>query len=119
MTSNIPAKYKPSVESLYRKGDPNSEGDEVVYYFNLKNATAFGYPIKQIEYLQGYEWSHLKLKFKDNKFMALRPSFQPPKPREYEVIEKNDMNGYEGENGGYFFLKFNAAENSITCGSGV
>ena len=120
MSSNVPQVLKKSVDSVNRKGNPELEGDEVTYYFNLKNAVAFGYPITRVEYLQGYEWSHLKVVFADSSFTRLRPSFKLPEINsEFMSVEKNNSEGYEVETGGYVFLDFDTKDNSITCGSGV
>lgn len=51
MSKDNPQVLRKSVENVYRKGNPELEGDEVTYYFNLKNAVAFGYPITRVEYL--------------------------------------------------------------------
>ena len=119
MSSNVPYALKKSVDSVYTKGNPEMEGDEVTYYFNLKNAVAFGYPITRVEYLQGYEWSHLKVVFADSSFTRLRPSFKLPKTDEYASVEKNNSSGYELGDVPYLFLNFDTKDNSITCGSGV
>lgn len=118
MSSNVPQVLKKSVDSVYKKSDP--EMDEVTYYFNLKNAVAFGYPITRVEYLQGYEWSHLKVVFADSSFTQLRPSFKLPELKdEYMSVEKNNNDGYELGDVPYIFLNFDTKDNSITCGSGL
>ena len=119
MSDNVPLVLKKSVDSVKRKGNPELEGDEVTYYINLKNAVAFGYPITRVEYLQGYEWSHLKVVFADSSFTRLRPSFKLPKTDEYASVEKNNSSGYELGDVPYLFLNFDTKDNSITCGSGV
>lgn len=119
MSKDNPQVLRKSVENVYRKGNPELEGDEVTYYFNLKNAIAFGYPITRIEYLQGYEWSHLKVVFADSRFTNLRPSFKLPKIDEDATVLKNNAAGYDIESYGYTALEFNTADNSITCSSGV
>jgi len=119
MSDNVPLVLKKSVDSVKRKGNPELEGDEVTYYINLKNAVAFGYPITRVEYLQGYEWSHLKVVFADNRFTNLRSSFKLPKDDGDMAITRNDSKGYDVESYGYYSLDFNTADNSITCSSGV
>lgn len=119
ITDNLPSKYKASITNKKTTGNPNNEGEEVITTYTLKNATAFGQPLQKVEYLQGYEWSHTKLYFKDAKFMALRPQFKLPELDEYSEVTKNNANGYEIEMGSYLYLDFDKKDNSITCGDGV
>lgn len=124
----LPARYKTSIASKKVRVDSTDygvddyEGDTITTY-HLKNATAFGHPLSKIEYLQGYEWGHLKLYFKDSKFTALRPQFKLPKDNkqhgEYITVTKNNASGYEVEDIGYVTLAFNSKEKSIVCDRGL
>ena len=64
-TEKLPTRYKASIASKKIKGNPKIEGEEVYTTYTLKDSTAFGQPLLKVEYLQGYEWYHLKLYFKD------------------------------------------------------
>ena len=122
-TEALPARYKASIASKKVKGNPKNEGEEVYTTYTLKDSTAFGQPLLKIEYLQGYEWYHLRLYFKDGKFTTLRPQFKLPKinkdQAEYTKVVKNDKSGYEVEDGGYLSLVFDQKQKSITCSGGV
>lgn len=122
-TEKLPARYKASIASKKVKGNPKNEGEEVYTTYTLKDSTAFGQPLLKVEYLQGYEWYHLKLYFKDAKFTTLRPQFKLPKinkdQAEYTQVVKNDKSGYEVEDGGYLSLVFDQKQKSITCAGGV
>ena len=125
-TDKLPARYKTSIASKKFRVDKTNEIDgygEQITTYTLKNATAFGQPLLNLEYLAGYEWGHLKLYFKDTKFTALRPQFKLPKVDNYpddplQVI-KNNASGYEVEEMGYTNLIFDRKEKSITCFSGL
>lgn len=122
-TEKLPARYKASIASKKVKGNPKNEGEEVYTTYTLKDSTAFGQPLLKVEYLQGYEWYHLRLYFKDGKFTTLRPQFKLPKinkdQAEYTKVVKNDKSGYEVEDGGYLSLVFDQKQKSITCAGGV
>jgi len=122
-TEKLPARYKASIASKKVKGNPKNEGEEVYTTYTLKDSTAFGQPLLKVEYLQGYEWYHLRLYFKDGKFTTLRPQFKLPKinkdQAEYTQVVKNDKSGYEVEDGGYLSLVFDQKQKSITCAGGV
>lgn len=122
-TEALPTRYKSSIASKKVKGNPKNEGEEVYTTYTLKDATAFGQPLLKVEYLQGYEWYHLRLYFKDAKFTTLRPQFKLPKinkdEAEYTKVVKNNKNGYEIEDGGYLSLVFDQKQKSITCAGGV
>ena len=122
-TEALPTRYKASIASKKIKGNPKIEGEEVYTTYTLKDSTAFGQPLLKVEYLQGYEWYHLKLYFKDAKFTTLRPQFKLPKinkdEAEYTKVVKNNKNGYEIEDGGYLSLVFDQKQKSITCAGGV
>ena len=122
-TDKLPIRYKRSIVSKKVKGNPRIEGEEVVTTYTLKDATAFGQPLLKVEYLQGYEWYHLRLYFKDTKFTTLRPQFKLPvfdkEEAEYSQVIKNNTNGYEVERGGYLTLVFDPKQKTITCGDGV
>ena len=122
-TEALPTRYKASIASKKVKGNPKIEGEEVYTTYTLKDSTAFGQPLLKVEYLQGYEWYHLKLYFKDAKFTTLRPQFKLPKinkdEAEYTKVVKNDKSGYEVEDGGYLSLVFDQKQKSITCAGGV
>lgn len=119
MNDEIPGKLKGSVESTSKTGDQELEDGEVTYHFNLKNATAFGHPITKIEYLQGYEWSHLKAFFADGRFAELRPSFKLPENIGEMIVKREDSKGYDVESEAYYSLNFDTSDNSITCSSGI
>ena len=89
----------------------------------LKGATAFGQPLLKVEYLQGYEWYHLRLHFKDTKFTTLRSQFKLPnfnaENAEYSRVIKNNASGYEVESGGYLNLIFDTKQKTITCDGGI
>lgn len=124
----LPARYKTSIASKKVRIDSGDygvddyEGDTITTY-HLKNATAFGHPLSKVEYLQGCEWGHLKLYFKDSKFTALRPQFKLPKSNQrsggYNTVTKNNASGYEAEDMGYVTLAFNPKEKSIVCDRGL
>jgi len=122
-TDQLPSRYKASISSKKVKGNPKIEGEEVITTYYLKNASAFGQPLQKVEYLQGYEWNHLRLYFKDSKFLALRPKFKLPvfdkNVAPYATVTKNDKTGYSIEEGGYIDLVFDAKQKSITCSGGV
>lgn len=122
-TEALPTRYKASIASKKIKGNPKNEGEEVYTTYTLKDSTAFGQPLLKVEYLQGYEWYHLKLYFKDAKFTTLRTQFKLPKinkdEAEYTKVVKNNKNGYEIEDGGYLSLVFDQKQKSITCAGGV
>lgn len=122
-TDKLPTRYKRSIVSKKVKGNPRIEGEEVVTTYTVKGATAFGQPLLKVEYLQGYEWYHLRLYFKDAKFTTLRPQFKLPKidkqANEYSQVTKNNTSGYEVEDGGYLTLTFDPKQKTITCGGGV
>ena len=122
-TEALPTRYKASIASKKINGNPKIEGEEVYTTYTLKDSTAFGQPLLKVEYLQGYEWYHLKLYFKDAKFTTLRPQFKLPKinkdEAEYTKVVKNNKNGYEIEDGGYLSLVFDQKQKSITCAGGV
>lgn len=122
-TKDLPSRYKASVTSKKVKGNPKIEGEEVITTYYLKNASVFGQPLSKVEYLQGYEWYHLRLYFKDTKFLALRPKFKLPvfdkDVAPYVTVVKNDKSGYTVEEGGYTDLVFDGKQKSITCSGGV
>ena len=115
----IPSTYKQSIDSIYRSGDPTLEENSFITTYKLNNATAFGYPITSIEYLEGYEWHSITLFFKDSDFINLRAQFEPPEADEYSELVENNNLGYEHVSGAYTSLKFNTEEKSITCESGI
>ena len=122
-TDKLPIRYKRSIVSKKVKGNPRIEGEDVVTTYTLKDATAFGQPLLKVEYLQGYEWYHLRLYFKDTKFTTLRPQFKLPvfdkEEAEYSQVIKNNTNGYEVESGGYLNLVFDTKQKTITCDGGT
>lgn len=112
----IPSQYRSSIGTIQRQGDPNREGEDVTMTYNLVNATAFGYPLQQIEQLQGYEWGHVRLYFKDSRFTALRSQFKPPQNGSYSKLEKIDASGYQfGSEMDSVVMTFNTQNRSITC----
>lgn len=124
----LPARYKASIVSTKVKIDSydndilDYKGDEITTY-NLKNATVFGQPLLKVEYMQGYEWGHMKLYFKDTKFIALRSQFKLPKFEKYQygVLPEitNNNNGYQTYQDFYVNLTFDKKDKSITCYSGL
>lgn len=119
VTDNLPKKYKASIASKKVKGNPNNEGEAVTTTYTLKNATAFGQSLSKVEYLQEYEGRLLKLYFKNDKFMALRPQFKLPALDEYSEVTRNDASGYEASTGEYLSLNFDKKAKTITCAGGV
>ena len=115
----IPSKYQASIVSTKVKGNPKNEGEDVITTYTLKNAIAFGQPITKFEYLQGYEWHHLELYFKNDSFMKLRPQFKLPQPEEFPDVTENTAKGYSVEGIGYIDLKFDQKKKSIYCGMGL
>ncbi|WP_299065629.1 hypothetical protein [uncultured Psychrobacter sp.] len=113
----IPSQYRSSISNIQRQGNPNIEGQDVTTIYNLTNATAFGYPLQKIEKLQGYEWGHVSLYFKDSGFAALRSQFKLPSTLdEFATIQKNDASGYTIDYGmGGSGLVFDAQKRTITC----
>ena len=115
ISEGIPAKYKAAVANKKVKGNPKVEGEDVITTYTFKNATAFGQPLLKAEYLQGYEWGHMKLYFKDTKFMTLRPQFKTPKLEGNVKVVKNNALGYEVNGEYYTALEFNKTNKTITC----
>ena len=112
----IPNQYRSSIGSIQRQGDPNREGKDVTMTYNLVNATAFGYSLQKIEQLQGYEWGHVRLYFKDSSFTALRSQFKPPQNGSYDKLERSDASGYQfGSEMGAVVMTFDMQNRSITC----
>lgn len=124
-TKNLPTRYKASIVSTKVKVGSEKydivgyRGDKVTTY-SLKNATAFGQPLLKIEHLQGYEWAHLTLYFKDTKFTALRPQFKLPKVDDvmnegFHIMQNNDSD-YKVYDGMWEInLKFDKKQKTITC----
>ncbi|MDO5770238.1 MAG: hypothetical protein Q4P13_12100 [Psychrobacter sp.] len=118
----VPSKYKASIVSNKVKSNLNDIGDDddkIITTYTLKNATAFGQPMTKFEYLQGYEWSQLKLYFKNEDFIKLRPRFKLPELDEPSVVTKNDNSGYDVDIGGIMYLEFDKKGKSIACGFGI
>lgn len=112
----IPSQYRSSIGSIQRQGDPNREGEDVTMTYNLVNATAFGYSLQKIEQLQGYQWGHVRLYFKDGSFTALRSQFKPPQNGSYDKLERSDASGYQfGSEMGAVVMTFDMQNRSITC----
>lgn len=95
---------------------------------NLKNAFAWGYPIKKIQYgAMGAGFSSATVYFTDSRFMALRPKFYintasgKLKASDRTII--NDRNAFAGQylangmgyNDGRVGVNFSKKTNSITC----
>lgn len=126
-SENLPARYKASVVSkkiTFDRTDADSDYDgEKTTTYTLKNATAFGQPLLKVEELEGYEWGHLKLYFKDTKFTALRPQFKLPKfdttPGSLQPKIINNSSGYNTIQESQKELIFNKKEKSITCYGGL
>lgn len=112
----IPSQYRLSISSIQSPNNTNREGGDKVTTYNLNNASAFGYPLQKVEQLQGYEWGHVRLYFKDSGFTALRSQFKPPQNDSYHKLEKSDVNGYQfGSEMGAVVMTFDAQNRSITC----
>ena len=120
MSEGIPAKYKAAVANKKVKGNSESDG-EVYTTYTFKNATAFGQPLLKAEYLQGMEWGHMKLYFKNASFTTLRSQFKPPKDDGGIKLNKSNAQGYDHSADGtlYTELKFDKKEKSIMCSSGT
>lgn len=121
MGNGIPAKYKAAVANKKVKGNPKVEGEDVITTYTFKNATAFGQPLLKAEHLQGYEWGHMKLYFKNASFTNLRSQFKPPKAEEGFTLHENNAQGYDYSADGtiYTELTFDKKEKSILCSSGI
>lgn len=122
-TKNLPAVYKASVVKKSVKGNPKNEHEDVTTTFLLKNAVAFGLPIKAVAYRQGYEDAGIKVFFSSASFTKLRPLFKAPilKPSPdmpNPTLDENDSKGYLDTSGGYTRLEFDKKSQSITCSSG-
>ena len=117
--TDIPNRYKASIANKKVKGDLNDERDEIIITYTLKDSTAFGMPLAKIEVLSGYEWGHLILFFKDNKFKTLRPKFKLPKINSVHMkVLENNASGYEikmSEDQRNRSLIFNTKQKTITC----
>lgn len=112
----IPSQYRSSINSIQSPSNANREGEDKITTYNLNNATAFGYPLQKIEQLQGYEWGHVRLYFKDSRFTVLRSQFKPPQNGSYDKLERSDASGYQfGSEMGAVVMTFNAQNRSITC----
>lgn len=122
-TEKLPTRYKTSIASKKVRVDKTNAIDgygETFTTYTLKNSTAFGQPLLKIEHLQGYEWGHLKLYFKDTKFTALRPQFKLPKVDDvmnegFHIMQNNDS-GYKIDDGMWETnLNFDKKQKTITC----
>ena len=112
----IPSQYRSSISSIQSPSNANREGEDKITTYNLNNVTAFGYPLKKIEQLQGYEWGHVRLYFKDSRFTALRSQFKPPQNGSYHKLERSDASGYQfGSEMGAVVMTFDPQNRSITC----
>lgn len=123
-TDKLPKIYQSSVIKKTTKGNPKAENDGKGFdtTFHLKNATAFGLPIRAVMYHAGYEDTALLVYFKDNSFTQLRPTFKLPVSTDagYEyTIEENNAEGYSVQVGGYSDLIFDKKEKSISCALSV
>lgn len=94
----------------------------------LKNAVAWGYPIKRIQYGSiGAGFSSATVYFADNRFMGLRSRFYLPtsvgKVKASDKIVVSDANAFAGQvlangfgyNDGRVGVNFSQKTNSITC----
>ena len=112
----VPSQYRSSISSIKSPSNANREGEDKITTYNLNNATAFGYPLQQIEQLQGYEWGHVRLYFKDSRFTVLRSQFKPPQNGSYDKLERSDARGYQfGSEMGAVVMTFDVQNRSITC----
>lgn len=126
-SNKLPARYKVSILGdkinigTDNYGMSDYRGDKTTIY-TLKEATAFGQRLSKIEYLAGFEWSNVKLYFKDATFIALRPKFKLPNSDQLYTdnakVTKNDASGYDVEDIGSINSIFDTKEKSITCFSG-
>jgi len=117
---DFPPQYKTAITFIESKGDPTlEEEDGFITTYALKNSVVFGYPIKSFEYLQGYEWSSIKLFFEDKSFMQLMPLFTPPNRDDYPSDVEHNSAGYEHVGAIFTYLHFDVNEKSITCESGI
>lgn len=126
-TSSLPIPYQQSIIDTDTRIKPynSSDGqqlehlDETITTYTLNNAIAFGKPLSKIEYLSGYEWSHLKLYFANDP-QSLRSKFVLPVDKYgIDTVTKDDASGYQITGEGYKHLIFDNKDNSITCGFGV
>lgn len=129
---SIPKKYKGSVIS----NSLNNNNGFLTRTINLKNAKAFGYPLKKVEigYPKEGSGDHISLYFTDRNFLRLKSVFyydvngikvyadKPqsifiPGQNEYEEAYLNiESKGYTLEHiTGSVGLVFNTQNNSLTC----
>ncbi|GAA0307088.1 hypothetical protein [Psychrobacter aestuarii] len=118
-TSSLPMVYQQSIIHTDTRSSGDDNTAETTTTYTLNNATAFGQQLSKIEYLSGYEWSHLKLYF-TNDPQALRSKFVLPVDKyDYNTVTKDDASGYQVTGEGFTHLTFDKKDNSITCGFGV
>ena len=126
-TSSLPIAYQQSIIDTDTRIKPYNSSDEeqlehldeTITTYTLNNATAFGKQLSQIEYLSGFEWSHLKLYFANNP-QSLRSGFTLPVDKhDINTVTKNDSSGYQVTGEGFTHLTFDKKDNSIACGFGV
>ena len=118
-TSTLPMSYQQSIIDTETRNHGERNDKEVTTTYTLNNATAFGQQLSKIEYLSGYEWSHLKLYFANDP-QDLRSTFKLPTDKhDYNTVTKNDETGYQITGEGFTHLTFDKKDNSITCGFGV
>ena len=126
-TSSLPITYQQSIIDTDTRIKPYNSSDEeqlehldeTITTYTLNNATAFGKQLSKIEYLSGFEWSHLKLYFANNP-QSLRSEFTLPVDKhDINTVTKNDSSGYQVTGEGFTHLTFDKKDNSIACGFGV
>ncbi|AOY44292.1 MULTISPECIES: hypothetical protein [Psychrobacter] len=126
-TSSLPIAYQQSIIDTDTRIKPYNSSDEeqlehldeTITTYTLNNATAFGKQLSKIEYLSGFEWSHLKLYFANNP-QSLRSGFTLPVDKhDINTVTKNDSSGYQVTGEGFTHLTFDKKDNSIACGFGV
>lgn len=121
-TQKLPTQYKASIIKKTVKGNPKNEGEDVTATYQLKDATAFGLPIKAVAFIQGYEDLGIQVYFYTADFLKLRPLFKTPAASSPDItvsIDENTSSGYLASAEAFTSLTFDKKSKSITCRSGV
>lgn len=120
----------PAMASSIVSNDANKQSKIMGNYkvLNLKNAFAWGYPIKKIQYgSAGAGFSSATIYFTSGQFMALRPKFYiqtaSGKLKASDKMVISDRNAFAGQylangmgyNDGRVGVNFSKKTNSITC----
>lgn len=115
--NKIPTSYQSSIISKKHKGNIDKDSYEKITIV-LKDAMAFGYPLKKIESDKEISQGGQIINFKNAEFMNARSKFKLP-ALEGWTVQNNDASGYtleatEGMDSG-MGLEFNKTKKTITC----